>query len=662
MRSTSNMLLVRQPRSVRSILLSESRRKEIGLAIAAGVLVFALALFPRVQNLDQYVTVDEDLTLGRTGNFADGLATGNLWRTYQIGHPEVTVMWIAALALGSDWAREFRGTVSFYDRVETVREVADRPDFMAALVQARLGLAMVHSLLLATAALLLWRIAGPAAGVIGGALLALEPFLVAHGQVLRSDALLAELLLVAILAAAVYWLGPAGHWALLLAGLATGLALLTKTPALVLLPVVGGLALLTRRRLWAVGCWLLGAALVYLALWPALWVRPLDALKRVVQYSASRGGAPTDPGSFLLGEAMMSQGAVYYVVALALRLSPLVLIGLALLVWLRGGAARRLVGVLLVAALVYAFGMGIAPKKADRYALPIVPIVAVLAGIGVAALVRQRGALGVGLALGAIVAVQGASLRSVWPYPLAYYNPVAGGGEVASRAMLVGWGEGLDVVARTLNRQPDAPSRTAAVYYPATLSAQYVGTAVPLEAYDVADFAVLYIAADQRRLTPRPLQAALSGRQPEFEVTLNGIRYAQVFRLDRPEFEQGIVLDDISLSDRFVERRETAKVSLRWKAQQPLRGPVRSRVELLAPDGRVAAAVDGEPREGPRSADGLWQEQLRIRVPDRLGTYKVALSLHSVSDARPLAVLRRPPGLEDTAARLTFRSLSLRVH
>jgi hypothetical protein len=305
--------------------------------------------------------------------------------------------------------------------------------------------------------------------------------------------------------------------------------------------------------------------------------------------------------------------------------------------------------------------MGVAPKKSDRYALPIVPIVAVLAGVGVAELVRRRGTLGVGLALGAIVAIQGAGLRSIWPYPLAYYNPLAGGGEAASRAMLVGWGEGLDVVARTLNRQPDAPSRTAAVFYPATLSAHYVGSAVPLEAYDVADFAVLYIAADQRSLTPKPLRAALSGREPEFEVTLNGIRYAQVFRLDRPEFEQGIVLDDINLSDRVVERRETAKVSLRWKAQQPLSGPVRSRVELWALDGRVAAAVDGELRESPLSADGLWQETLRIRVPNRRGKYTVAISLHSVTDARPLAVLRRPPGLEDTAARLTFRSLSLRV-
>ena len=60
-----------------------------GLAVAAAV--FVLAVVPRLIGLGQYVTADEDLTLGRSASFAQAIAEREWRRTYQVGHPEVTV-------------------------------------------------------------------------------------------------------------------------------------------------------------------------------------------------------------------------------------------------------------------------------------------------------------------------------------------------------------------------------------------------------------------------------------------------------------------------------------------------------------------------------------------------------------------------------------------
>ena len=117
-----------------------------------------------------------------------------------------------------------------------------------------------------------------------------------------------------------------------------------------------------------------------------------------------------------------------------------------------------------------------------------------------------------------------------------------------------------------------ATKSTAAVFYPDTLAAQFDGRAVPLEAYDVADYAVLYVAADQRNLTPAPLAAHLEGRTPLLDVELNGIRYARVYPLPAPEFAGRLHLEDIRLDGpNVLERGGAARLVLRRSAPRRTR-------------------------------------------------------------------------------------------
>ena len=70
------------------------------LGIGALLTLFAVAVLVRLVGITLFVTPDEDNWMRRTGNFAHGLQTGELWQTYQAGHPGVTTMWIARFGYG----------------------------------------------------------------------------------------------------------------------------------------------------------------------------------------------------------------------------------------------------------------------------------------------------------------------------------------------------------------------------------------------------------------------------------------------------------------------------------------------------------------------------------------------------------------------------------
>ena len=168
----------------------------------------------------------------RTGGFTFGLVNGQLGRTYQNGHPGVTTMWIGLLSQGPD------GALRFADRVHGLRFVGQVPGYMEGLAQARIGFAVLGALAAAGSALLALRLFGlgparadgPGAGrrAVPGGEPAARPRRRAAGGV--HDAGGAG-------GAGAVARPAAASGSLLLAGVATGLALLSKTPALFLVGV-----------------------------------------------------------------------------------------------------------------------------------------------------------------------------------------------------------------------------------------------------------------------------------------------------------------------------------------------------------------------------------------------------------------------------------------
>src|SRR5262245_35970852 len=209
--------------------VAQSRRAGLWLPLAC-LLLAAVAALPRLAALDVPLTADEPLWFARSTAFAAALRDGRWGATYQTGHPGVTTMWIAALGVGPGRAADLRGAPLSLSS----------PDRRAAFVAARRALALVGSALVALVAFLVARVFDLQVGILAGLLLAFDPWSVALGRVLHLDGLLALLCLVAVMASLLRWWRRAGRGYLLLAGVAAGLAILTKSAALVLLPPMLG--------------------------------------------------------------------------------------------------------------------------------------------------------------------------------------------------------------------------------------------------------------------------------------------------------------------------------------------------------------------------------------------------------------------------------------
>jgi len=500
----------------------------------AGLCVM-LGLGARLYGLNLAYTSDEGYWLQRTVRFGDGLLTRNFEATYRSGHPGVTVMWAGLLGIGPDAVRLYAGVPSASPAALERAPGAER--LMSA---ARTAVAVLAAGLIGLAVALAGRLLG-GAGLLGGALLASDPYLIGMTRLLHVDALLSPFMLVSVLAALIYWLQGRQWPYLLVSGIAGGLALLTKAPAITLLPFFGILWLVAARpwrgdrRVWTAALiWGLVLGGVYIALWPVLWVRTVDALTAVTRFAVTLGGAPHLWPTYFLGEPTTGDpGLLFYPVSIALRLGPVATIGLVLLAGL--AAARRLTGGSLVLWLflfvvIFVDVMAIGSKKFDRYMLPAICVLTILGGVGIWALARQL-ALRFAVSVVALAVIgQGAWLASAYPYPLAAYNPLFGGTAVARHAIMVGWGEGLEQTAAYLNSLPNAGRLTASTQYHHVLRLPFRGRTVRVPSVQPVDYYVVYVNMVQRNTVPIPVRQAMATTPPVFTAMVNGVPFAWVYQ------------------------------------------------------------------------------------------------------------------------------------
>jgi hypothetical protein len=97
----------------------------------------------------------------------------------------------------------------------------------------------------------------------------------------------------------------------------------------------------------------------------------------------------------------------------------------------------------------------------DRYLLPVVPPLALLAGAGWARVADGVAAHGsrpavAGLVRLGVVVGQLALLVPYLPDGMTYYSPLLGGAAAAARVFTIGQGEGLDEAACYLDAEPGA--------------------------------------------------------------------------------------------------------------------------------------------------------------------------------------------------------------
>jgi len=157
----------------------------------------------------------------------------------------------------------------------------------------------------------LWtvRIAGPLAGTVAAAAVALSPRLFAHAHLASLDTI-TTLFFVAALAAVAKVRGGTGTWQFAGAGAVWGLAVLVRLHGLLLVPpVVAWLAWRFRRRAWLpLLLWFSTGACVVVLLWPWLWLAPFEHFR---QYVA--GGSDRQPlHLFYLGQVWIDRDVPWH--------------------------------------------------------------------------------------------------------------------------------------------------------------------------------------------------------------------------------------------------------------------------------------------------------------------------------------------------------------
>ncbi len=640
-------------------------------------LLFVLALIPRLPGLRLFLTTDEPYFAQQAARVVSALLAGDLKGTYWNFYPGVTMSWLDGLGLGGQglWRRLAGLERLPLSLVDTQHGVLD---FLVAL---RLPYVLLSAGFVVAVFVLARRLFDTRVATLGALLVAFEPFWLAHSRVSHGDGPVTVFMGVAVLALFVSlptWsaLKASRRRMLVLSGVAGGLAALTKAPGqflalFVVLVAVEDWAITSwrgdrpdwrRALLWLerLAIWAGVAILVFVLLWPAMWVDPVGTLTRMLQETFGK----VEEGHlvYFMGRPTLNPGAWFYPYVTALRLTPVALVGLLLSAGLivqrfvrlqrwrdpalldrRGDVAAALCWFFVLSLLLFG---NVSPKKQDRYLLPIYPFVDLLAAYAWVEIADRLGSwltawkrrqemtrarprpgasrwtvsngtrkwlvqTGPLVLLAVLLLVHAYPAVTAYPYYLAYFDPLLGGLPRAVHTTLVGWGEGMEQAAAYLNSRPDAANTFVAAVPSQTLLPYFEGTGENFYTNDVAlraDQVVLYISQVQR-LAPSPdIVRYFQAQKPEHVVTVLGQPYAWVYAgpklisSEMPAVAQPVNVgfgDSLRLAGyRVAAEGDQIAVTLYWQALAPMSANYSVSVRLLDDSGTWLAQQDSWPADG----------------------------------------------------------------
>jgi 4-amino-4-deoxy-L-arabinose transferase-like glycosyltransferase len=647
------------------------------------ILLGLIALAPRVLSLGSFVTVDEiAFWIPRADAFLRAIQAGDFPATAISTHPGVTTMWLGSA--GAVLRRALLAAGLLHDE-----------SFATVLAFYRLPVVLAHTAGILVGYALLRRMLPALMAALAALLWAADPFVIAYSRVLHVDGLAGTFITLSLLAACLYWFHDRRTRFLILSAITAGLAMLSKSPALVLLPLVGLVALFAdegRRtkddspaqssiadRLWSIlrplAVWAVICLLTAVVLWPALWAGPLRAIEQVRLGVVAEGEEPHMQGNFFLGREDDAPGALFYPLALALRLTPWTLLGLLVLpfAWRRLreiAPARRDLALLALYVIVFVAAMSLFPKKFNRYIEPVFPALDILAavgimgvgswGLGVGRLLSHRSTFVLrpsSFVLGFVSLISVASLANVafWhPYEIVAYNQVLGGARAGAYAFLTGWGEGLEQAAAWLNAQPDITGVRVATTQPGALQPYMRDGAQAVAASDQlpnhTGYLVVYVRSTQGMLWP-PFDQFYPAAAPLHVVQIHGVDYAWIYQAPPPitqsqsaDFGDQIRLRGLNWDGAAKPGRPLA-IQLSWQVRAPPSADYMLFAHLIGPDGKRVAQLDlPYPTSGWRSGRYATTDlPLALPADAPAGIYRLVVGLYDPSNGQRLALRASAP-------------------
>ncbi len=662
------------------------RQRIIDSPLVLGLMFFVLALGPRVTDLAVFVGPDETSWGTRSANFAQALAGGDLAETYQTGHPGVALMWVETVG---SWLRY--GAQSVGGSADWETAIGARMT-MSTLASKRQVVAVVNAALIALGVLLIHRVFGNAVAWVAGLLMAFDPFLLTESRALRTEGLMTGISTLTLLVLLLYVKERRVGQAVLV-GVLTGLSLLSKVSSAVLLPVgalvIGGAILSDRTGpnegrgrtvVLALLGWGLALLVTVVALWPALWVTPLEVARHLFDYIGLRAmeGGGGGRGTFFMGTPVTYQdlGPQFYLVVLLFRAGPLVWPGLVLVTlcfWCADGWSRRTrvsLGIVAFYLVAYLAVIGLSQLKFDRYVVPMLPLLDMVAAVGLVALwqfmarrwsqLKQFG----GLAVLVVAILQLALVLPHHPYYYTYWNPLFGGPRQAIRVLPVGVGyEGIEQVTAYLNALPSAERLKLASYNSGKIRPLFKGQTISMTNLDgewyLADYTFIYISQLQRGKHDPEIIRYLEREPPVFSMTLTGLDYgwlypgpgAQHFGGDT-KLEGRATLHALDLSGTQLSAGETLTVTAYYRNEGQLPSDC-FYVRIVDADGYVWAGDEMRPRPGFEGAShrrrAVVEGEAVLMSPPGMpkGQYTLKMGFEDVGTGSAIGEFILPPDVDD---------------
>jgi hypothetical protein len=407
-------------------------------AVIVGLTILVAAVVLVRAAIDDSVTTDEIFYV-HTGACAFNTGLVDLEPTNPAG-PKLLA------GIGAELSGVPTDTTCNTDSYQTLMQHPSVGGLERLIVFARIPAILIMLALILVAALWAYRLAGPVAAVLAAAFVGFDPTIMAHGHLATLDVPLA-FGFVSFLASLWHWhTTQRGRW-LAVAGLALGVALLSKAGAIILIPLAvvlifatgrGGVLARLRRVLLPTGVLVAVAYVVVTAVYAPFgfsepvhawlptglnWLVPESWLWgahwQLVDHISSAGNYI----SWLNGQQHLANTWLYFPEALALKSTIAGLAAMLLgVVWLAWRRHPALVWVFAPGVVYFAVTMKSGINIGVRYLAPSIALFGITAAVGLALLPRYWPAIGAVLAAAAIAATVTGPVGSI-----GYFNAFAAG-------------------------------------------------------------------------------------------------------------------------------------------------------------------------------------------------------------------------------------------
>jgi 4-amino-4-deoxy-L-arabinose transferase-like glycosyltransferase len=460
-----------------------------------GLLIVFLA--PRLIGLAKFATLDEPYWLVSGSNFYYALGQRDFASTVWDYHPAVTTMWLITLVLMFYFpAYRGQGQGYFYVYKEWKWE-AFLKEFGKQAIDVLFYSRLLQALLLAALFILLYwlmqKVAGKRITIAALLFLSFDPMFLGHSRLLTHEAMLVTFLLVSFTSMAVYLFAEKKFGFVLLSAVMGALAQLTKSSGIVLFPLI---LLLIAIKIWderksvpilknilerlkMIAVWAAALALVYVAVWPGMWVRPVSILHEVYGNALSyafKGARLYTTQNLDNINFNVNPGRInFYAETMLWRTTPLMWLGLlaAITAFFKRNFLSKNGKYYLGLTAIFGLGMFmmfalLKGRDSAHYIMLTYAAFDICAGIGLLAafdwLARNKIKPG-NLFFGIALAIQAAFVIPFYPYYYTYYSPIMEAVQPGVQNGNFGYGEGLDLAAKYLNQKNDARSLTVLAYW-----------------------------------------------------------------------------------------------------------------------------------------------------------------------------------------------------